>query len=312
MLNTLKPIAFDLWEIIYLLKKNNISLSCSLTIHKWHLIQFFLELSAKLLLKSVFYLLWWVPQNLSTMKNIFSTFSFVFIVLLSCFLITCESFWKWKPSKWFSCGTFLYRVIGLLAIYASFDLSTSFYGRSVTLFIWKVTSRSNIQNLCQTGLVKSLMFTRCQMENILRHFLLNKGLAPPSCKSEYASSKQMLSTLDLILCFVFSLQFVSLGSTEITGQPWTCVQLRQSTQSARVLLNFMKHFLWMIILVSGPWNSVKWQGSAFSHCFWATWTDHCHFEGNKREQVNFKHVGNKRKTSQFHPEVHVSNSDWSH
>lgn len=100
-----------------------------------------------------------------------------------------------------------------------------------TVFIWKVTSRSNIENLCQIGLVKSLMFTRCQMENILRHFLLNKGLAPPSCKSEDASSKQMLSTLALILCFVFSLQFVSLGSTEITGQPWTCVQLRQSTQS---------------------------------------------------------------------------------
>lgn len=97
---------------------------------------------------------------------------------------------------------------------------------------------------------------------------------------------------------------------------WPAMNMRSSGPehkgwSIRVLLNFRKHFhewsswFW-------PLNSDKWQGAAFFHCFWATWTDHCHFEGNKREQAHFSSMANKRKTSQFHPEAHLSKSDWSH
>lgn len=105
---------------------------------------------------------------------------------------------------------------------------------SLTILLWqvcdsvftrRVASRTNIQSPFQIQLVKNLMFTKCQRENILRYFLLNKGLDSPSRKSKDASSVQMLSILALVLCFVYSLQFVSFGSTVITAQLWTCVQM---------------------------------------------------------------------------------------
>lgn len=157
-----------------------------------------------------------------------------------------------------------------------------------SVFTRRVASRTNIQSPFQIELVKNLMFTRCQRENILRHFLLNKGLDPPSHKSKDASSKQMLSIPALVLCFVLSLQFVSFGSTVITGQPWTCVQLRQSTESKaqESCWIFKKHFSWMIILFSKPKNSGKWRGSAFSNCFWAP--DHSNFKGEQTRTSSFQ------------------------
>lgn len=69
----------------------------------------------------------------------------------------------------------------------------------------------------------------------------------------------------------FDIVFRILPSICFTWQYWNyrpamnmcSTETKHTEWSARVLLNFMKHFSWMIILVSRPWNSVKWQGSAF-------------------------------------------------
>lgn len=53
----------------------------------------------------------------------------------------------------------------------------------------------------------------------------------------------MLSTLALVLYFIFPFPSVSLGITITIGQPWTRAQLGHSTKGeAQVLLNFRKHF----------------------------------------------------------------------
>jgi len=97
-----------------------------------------------------------------------------------------------------------------------------------------------------------------------------------------------LAIAALVLRFLLSLQFVLFVSTVITGQTWTCVQLRQSTMSEaqESCWIFKNYSSWVITLFSKPKNWGKWQGFAFSNCFWVS--NHSDFKGEQTRTSSFQ------------------------